>query len=305
MGASGAVDVMRDGKLSRLIGGLPSVAASSGQDASGPARMWWSACATLAVVTQDTAIHGPYGANQFGRFGARLGDVLIGNTDGSHLRVKADIAAYEAAHNPDHGAGGSGVASDPYGLTLYRGGYAVADAAANDALEVGIRGSISLRGVLPTQLVTAPAGVVGAAAKTVEVQAVPTSVVVAPDGALYVSELTGYPFVQGSASIWRLSRGHPARVYAGGFTNISAMAIDGHGDLFVLEINRAGLRETGAPGELIEVDAERGRTVLASAGLHSPTGVAVASDGTIYIANNGSSPASGPGPHGELVRVDR
>jgi glucose/arabinose dehydrogenase len=43
--------------------------------------------------------------------------------------------------------------------------------------------------------------------------------------------------------------------------------------------------------------------VLASVGLSWPTGVAVARDGSILIANNGTSTASGSGVHGEIVRV--
>ena len=69
-----------------------------------------------------------------------------------------------------------------------------------------------------------------------------------------------------------------------------------------MEINRAGLRDTTAPGELIRIAAGR-RTVLASAGLSWPTGVAVAADGSILVANDGISPASGHGSHGEIVRV--
>jgi hypothetical protein len=53
-------------------------------------------------------------------------------------REIADFAAYEAAHNPDRGAGRGAlygdpqIDSDPYALTPYRGGFAVADG--NDLL---------------------------------------------------------------------------------------------------------------------------------------------------------------------------
>ena len=50
----------------------------------------------------------------------------------------ASFGPYEAANNPDNGAGaGPGdppIDSDPYGVVAYNGGFAVADAAANDVL---------------------------------------------------------------------------------------------------------------------------------------------------------------------------
>jgi hypothetical protein len=55
-----------------------------------------------------------------------------------------------------------------------------------------------------------------------------------------------------------------------------------------------------APGGAVVPVA--GAALVASTGLIAPTGLAVA-DGSIYISNYGTSPASGPGPHGELVRL--
>ena len=71
----------------------------------------------------------------------------------------------------------------------------------------------------------------------------------------------------------------------------------------MLEIDASGLRDMNAPGALIRVEAGGGRRVLASAGLISPTGLAVAADGAILVANHGTSPASGAGAHGQIVRV--
>ena len=67
----------------------------------------------------------------------------------------------------------------------------------------------------------------------------PTSVVVGPDGALYVGELTGLPFAPGKARIWRWS-GAKTSLYASGFTNISDLAFDGK-NLLVLELTTKGL----------------------------------------------------------------
>ena len=43
------------------------------------------------------------------------------------------------------------------------------------------------------------------------VQSVPTSVIVGPDGALYVGELTGVPFRAGTARVWRVAAGRTTR----------------------------------------------------------------------------------------------
>lgn len=179
----------------------------------------------------------------------------------------------------------------------------MADAAGNDVLWVSRAGGIRALAVLPIQYEVAPPGVVAKTARQVATQSVPISVAVRPDEALYVSELSGFPFDPRYARIWRIVPGQRPTVYARGFTNISAIAFDRQGRLLVLEIDRSGLRDTHAPGELIRVDADGRRTVLVSTGLSSPTGVAVATDGSIFIANNGTSPATGRGAHGEIVRV--
>jgi glucose/arabinose dehydrogenase len=303
VGSTGAIARITGGVLRRVVTGLPSVAAAGGQDASGPADVvlgpGW-----LEVVTQDTRITAG-GANQFARPGRLLGRLLTAPAAGG-LRPGADLARFEAATDPDRGAGaaaGRAVESDPYALAAYRGGYAVVDAAANDVLWVTPAGAIRVLAVLPVQYQAAAAGVAGPTARRVAAQSVPTSVAVGPDGALYVGELTGFPFAAGSARVWRIVPGRRPTVHAGGFTNISAIAFDRRGRLLVLEINRAGLRDQQAPGELLRLEAGGRRTVLASAGLSSPTGVAVAADGSIYIANHGTSPASGTGPHGQIVRL--
>ncbi len=121
-------------------------------------------------------------------------------------------------------------------------------------------------------------------------QAVPTSVRVGPDGALYVSELSGFA---GSANVLRVVPGHAPTVYASGFDSISDIAFDKHGRLLVLEYQQGGLFAPPAPGALIRVDRRAGtRTTVASTGLSSPTGLAV-HDNTVYISNRGASAAGG------------
>jgi glucose/arabinose dehydrogenase len=304
IGASGAIATVSGGRVRTVVGGLPSVAARSGREASGPAAVLASG-GRLAFVVQDTQI-GPTGANRFGTAGRLLGQLVVASAQDPRLRAVADLARYEASHNPDHGAGataGATIESDPYAIAAFQDGYAVADAAGNDLLWVGPGGAVRVLAVFPTQVEVAPAGVAGRAATRVTAQSVPTSVAVGPDGALYVSELTGFPFQVGAARVWRVVPGRAPTVYASGFTNISAIAFDRAGRLLVLEIDRSGLRDTHGAGELLRLDSDGRRTVLAGAGLSYPTGLAVGSDGSIYIANRGNEPAGGTGAHGEILRL--
>jgi hypothetical protein len=297
VGDTGAVLAIKSGRVSRLITGLPSAAAAGGAESSGVADLV-ARDGQAAFVVQDTYISNS-GANQFGNAGKYLGHLAFAALKSRTLRIGANFARFEATHNPDHGAGAGAadaIDSDPYALVAYRGGWVVADAAANDLLSVTATGKISVLAVFPIQYETLTA--TNGHTQRIAVQSVPTSVAVGRDGALYVGELTGYPFRPGFARIWRVEPGRTATVYATGFSSISAIAFDNRGRLLVLEIDRDGLLDTKASGELIRLDGPKRRTVLETSGLVSPTGVAVAPDGDIYISNNGTSAT-----HGEIVRL--
>jgi len=298
VGASGAILAISHGRLRRVITGLPSAASAGGAESSGVADVVESD-RRLAFVVQDTYID-KAGANQFGAAGADLGHLLSAPVSGGKPRLGANFARFEATHNPDHGAGASAadaIESDPYALAAYRGGFVVADAAGNDLLQVMPDGQIRVLAVFPIQHETTTATATQKATR-IAVQSVPTSIAVSPTGAIYVSELTGYPFDPGFARIWRIVPGHRATVYARGLTSISSIAFDHEGRLLVLEIDRDGLLNTKASGELIRLNGPNHRTVLATTGLVSPTGVAVAPNGAIYISNYGTSPHAG-----EIVRL--
>ncbi len=297
IGRSGAIATLAGRGLRSVVAGLPSVSAPGGAESSGPADAVVSG-GQLAFVVQDTHIDA-HGANQFGAAGRLLGKLVEAPLAGGRLRVVADLARFEAIHNPDRGAAApraEAVDSDPYALAPYRGGYAIVDAAGNDLLWVDHAGRLQELAVFSTQDERS-------GGKPVAAQSVPTSLAVGPDGALYVGELTGSPFQPGRARVWRVTPGRVPAVYADGFTGISAITFDHRGRLLVLEISRAGGLDLGAGGELIRVDERGHREVLASAGLVAPTGVAVADDGSVYVSNHGDDPGRGSGPSGELVHV--
>jgi len=310
IGLTGSVTRIEDGAQTRVLTGLVSFANPDEREASGPSDLIVRG-GSYDVLLQDTDIDA-HGANPFGPDGRTAGALISSPPGRARARVIANLAAFEALHNPDRGAG-PGAAfgdppldSDPYAFTAYRGGFAVADAAGNDLLWVGPQGTVSLLAVFPTQteqLTKAIDREIGAPTTltSLVVQSVPTSVALGPDGALYVGELTGSPFGPGRARIWRVVPGQKLSLYASGFTNISDLAFDGK-NLLVLEIASRGLLDAASPGALIRLSPGGRRTVIASAGLVDPTGLAVGG-GAIYIANDGIFPGSGSGPHGEVVRL--
>src|SRR5690606_34791397 len=116
-------------------------------------------------------------------------------------------------------------------------------------------------------------------------QAVPTGMIVGPDGAVYVSTLTGFPFAPGEARVYRLADlngdgdaldNGEMTVYASGLTSATDLAFDADGNLFVTQFSANMLGEN-VPGQLVRVSG--GTVEVVVDGLITPTGVAVTANG--------------------------
>src|SRR5215218_566205 len=103
-------------------------------------------------------------------------------------------------------------------------------------------------------------------------QAVPTEVVLGPDGALYISQLTGFPFPVGGANIYRWSA-DGVTTYATGFTNVIDLDFGPDGSLYVLEIAKNSLLQGEEGGRLWRIAPDGTRTVFAEEGLMFPSSV--------------------------------
>ncbi|HJW59412.1 MAG TPA: ScyD/ScyE family protein, partial [Actinomycetota bacterium] len=225
---------------------------------------------------------------QFGPDARRLGKLL--RIDRHGIRAVADFPAFEEANDPDEGGGvppgEPTVDSNPNGLLVRHGSQLVTDAGGNDLLKVDHKGRIKVVAVFPPRTVVAPPGFPG---PTIDMQAVPTSVVKGPDGAYYVGQLTGFPFPVGGAKVWRVVPGQKPKVFKGGFTNIIDIAFDKRGRLYVLEIATNGLLSAGENelpvGRLVRVNKDGSQKVLVSEGLAAPGGF-VLGHGAAYITNN-------------------
>ena len=284
VGRSGAVTRIQEGTPTRLVH-LPSIALPDGSFAFGTHDVGSTDEGGIFAVIGLAG--SPETRKQWGPKGALLGHLVRVTRDGG-VRAIADLAAYEASHNP---AGGP-VESDPFGLLVREESIIVADAGANDLLRVGHEGRISTVAVFPDRNVQFQG-------QTLEMDAVPTSVVRGPDGAYYVGQLTGFPYPVGGARVYRVVPGHKPTIFARGFTNIIDIAFDGRGNLYVLEIAHNSLRASQPYGALIRVSPNGERTVLLDQGLSFPTSVVVRSPHRIYLTNCGVCPGGG-----EVLRLD-
>jgi len=267
VGATGAVTRAWHGEQRRVLSGLPSIAGPEGAEALGPQDIALRRFGAYVVVGLggDPALRA-----ELGELGPGFGQLYKVSVFG-HLRPVADIAG------------------NPNSVVTHRGRTVVVDAGGNDLVEVRRHGEVSTLAVFPFRG---------------ELQPVPTSVVVGPDGAYYVSELTGFPFPPGGARIYRVVPGSDPDVYAEGFTNVTDLAFGPDGSLYVLEIDADGFM-VGDPtqpptGALIRVRPDGSRETVASEGLVAPTGLAVTRWGTIYISNKGTFAGEG-----EVIRLKR
>jgi hypothetical protein len=285
-GLTGAVTRLWGGQQERIVTGIHSIAnPDTGGLASGPHD--------IAFEGQDAYV--VVGGCFAGPLGGACGELIRLQPDGTWKTV-ADLGAYEIANNPDGSP--PPVTFNPYavlslpdepkspGRGAARQSRIVVDAGGNDLLRVDPKGEISTLAVFPQRLVTAPPFLGLPPGTQIPMQAVPTSVARGPDGALYVGELTGFPFPLGGARIYRVVPGEEPQVYAEGFTNIIDLVFEEDGSLLVLEHAKNSILSTDQTGALIRLKPDGSRTTLASTGLIRPTAVVIGFD-ALYISNCG------------------
>jgi hypothetical protein len=270
-----------------------SPAVEAGSDAIGPSDIslgFFNAYLTVGLG-QNPAVRA-----DLGPLGPRFGKLYRISPFG-RVRAVADISAYEAAANPDGGE----VDSNPNSVLAKPARRYVVDAGGNDLLRVGPTGRIRTLAVFPERIVPAPPGIPDLPPE-IPMQAVPTNVVQGPDGALYVSQLTGFPFPVGAANIYRVEPGPEPdldpEVYASGFTNVTDLAFGPDGSLYVVQIATEGLlADPPSGGSVIRVAPDGSREAIAS-GLDAPYGVTVSHKGRVYVSTHSTEAGTG-----EVIRV--
>lgn len=225
----------------------------------------------------------------------------------------ADIGAYERARNPEPYT----VDSNLYGMALGADGLLyVADAGGNALYRVDPRGgALVVAAVLPGLPATAaefPPGLLPPGAPfanpsrggTATLDPVPTGVAVGPDGAVYVANLSGFPFIAGKAKVLRVAPGGALGDAATGLTMAVGVAFGPDGLLYASQIS-TGFRLTGpdtpptiAPGPVVRVRPDGTKEVVAE-NLNAPNGIAFDKAGNLYIVANS---AFGPPNQGQVLR---
>jgi hypothetical protein len=301
VGATGAVTVIdEDGSQHRLVGGLASFAdQGTGENAIGPHGIYVKGRSGILVTNggptaanrDDLAAQNPV-ADLFGR-------VLRIERDGSIERL-VDVWAFERDNNPDAVVANPAIDSNAVDVLAHGGRLIVADAGGNSLLKARKSGEVEVLSLFANRLVPNPAE-----PGQIPMQAVPTGVVKGPHGDYFMSQLTGFPFPVGAANVYRVDRKTgEAQVFASGFTNIMDLAFDGHGTLWVLEIDHDSLFPPVGPstdGAIFAVDknGEKKQLELAPGTLTHPGGITVGEAGALYVTNKATAAGGG-----EVLRID-
>ena len=98
-----------------------------------------------------------------------------------------------------------------------------------------------------------------------------------PDGAYYLTQLTGFPFEKGDASIWRVTPGQTPTVHAAGLTNLTDLAFGDDGSLYDVQISVEGLLN-GPIGALVKINPGSDQHETIAGGLFAPYGLALQGD---------------------------
>lgn len=294
-GPTGAVSRLWHGRQDRLVTGLPSWATSIGR-AEGPNDVALlgrgEAFITIGLEAAPRLI-----AEMRNALGKDFGKLVQFSGSSGEWRFVADLAAYEEA-NPTRDPMNGTPDSNPFGLLVEPSGRVVVDSGGNALLRVAANGDISTLAVLPSL----PRPLVN------DGDPVPTRIALGPDGAYYVGILTGAPFRDGAANIYRIAQGEAPAVVCTGFKAIIGIAFDPTGNLYVLQ-HATGPTMLVADGALFRIDSTllgngctRTNSVQLQTGdtrLIRPTAIAVGPDGALYVSNHGTSVGTG-----EVLRIE-
>jgi hypothetical protein len=222
---------------------------------------------------------------------AALFGTVVRVTETGDVEVVADLLAYETDENPD-GEPEEDPDSNPNDVHVTSDDRLIAvDSGGNTVLEIDPEsGDVVLLAVLPPRLVELPEDFGGG---EIPMQSVPTAVIEAVDGQLWVSQLTGFPFPVDGANVYGVTDDPEVQdVIEEGFTTGMALARR-EGELYVLELARNGLLSGSPTGALVRVREDGTRADLLTEHLVLPGGMDVTPSGAIHITNMTLMPGEG------------
>ncbi|MCK0113468.1 ScyD/ScyE family protein [Ornithinimicrobium sp. F0845] len=209
------------------------------------------------------------------------------------LREVADLAQFEADVNPHPDF----LDTNPNAIVRDGSGWLLTDAGGNSVIRLSKRGNLSTVAVPPGGMAEAPPFLELPPGTMIPFEPVPTAAERGPDGAIYVSLLTGFPFPVGGSSIWRIARDGSMTEWATGLTNVTDLTW-AKGKLYAVQLADNGLLSGDMTGSLVRVrEGSDAPTVIAD-GLFAPYGVAVHKN-SAYVTTGTVVPGGG-----EVVRFD-
>ena len=138
--------------------------------------------------------------------------------------------------------------------------------------------------------------------------AVPTCIAQGPDGALYVSQLTGVGNVAGAANVYRFdSRSENLSIWARGLTAVTGCGFGPDGKFYATEFSTKSGFENAGPGDGAVVRVHKNSTTpeVVATGLSFPNGFAASHD-AVYVSNwsiSIANPPPGGPPPGSVVKI--
>lgn len=273
---TGAVSRWWKGQQERVASGLPSHFNPDVNDISGPQDIGFLGRGHAIVSIGWGASPDARDAMAALVPAGRAFGTLIQLTPGGPWQHHADIAAFER-----NNAGGGLEDSNPYGVLVEPGHTFVTDAGGNTLVRVAANGNTSLVATFPATPLPP-----GLPFPMPVYEAVPTEVKRGPDGALWVSTLSGAPFLPGTAAIWRVTPGAAPAKILGGLTMVPDFDIAPDGTVWVTRYASAPF--FGGPSAIDRIAPDGTRTTFLLGAVEQPTGIVVGPDGAIYISNRGS-----------------
>lgn len=260
-GLSGSITAIDGTKQKRVVTGLASIGGAGPSDVD--------VRGNNITILLGLGGNAQYRADFNDPGAAALGTVQTGRIGGP-LTTAADLVAFEQVNNPHQ----PDVDSNPTGLVaLDSKNWAIADAGGNDLIGVGKRGETTL-----------------AVFQDRGYQSVPTDVVKGPDGAFYVSELTGGPFPTGGSTIWRVVPGQQPTVYATGLSRVTSLDWRGN-DLYAVQMfDDFFFSPTGSVRKVTKGGTQVSDHKVVADDLPHPYGIAIRGN-TAYVTTDVLGPA--------------
>jgi DNA-binding beta-propeller fold protein YncE len=255
--------------------------------------------AGLSAIGNGTIYAIMDGSNAATGFPSRLGHLLKAS-QGGQIRDVANVGDFDFAWTTDHVDlfPKDFPDANPYGVLALGDRLYVADAAANTLNLVHPNGSIEILAYFPNNILA---------------DATPTCIAQGPDGALYVGTLTLVDSIVfgAKAIVYRVdpSAADPSNLatvlslateWATGLWPINGCAFGPDGSFYASELMTSQSFPFPPSGDVVKIPftTPNVHISLTSGALAFPAGVAVDSDGNVYVSNGGAF-----GAEGQVVRL--